>query len=342
MGSTSLGEPGAQGMVALEVEEVKGDELHLWDALVAGSAEGTVFHTSDWLVRNASLQDRTLILLGCYADGELIGGCPLFLSNPYKILKIASSTTIATPYGGMVLSEIENAKQRKRELHNRMIIVSILEHIAGEGFDHVNLVHSPGLQDIRAFTQNGWDPRVYYTYILSLHDDLLKNTSKDVRQNIRKAQKHGISTTKQFDPEIFWSLTMSTFTKQGKKPPFSREHLLGLLDLITSKNLGEMRVAHTSSGEIVAAEVTLWDPKMAHSWSAASSEEHLSMGAASLLCYDTFTGLSNLGVRRINLMGGNMTQLSSFVSGFNPDLVPYFGVEYSRPKYAILKRFKRE
>lgn len=93
------------GMRQLEVRVLGDAEFKEWDALVADSAQGTVFHTSDWLVGNALLLDQGLILLGCY-DGEgLIGGCPLYLSRPYRFLHVASSKAVSTPYGGMVISK---------------------------------------------------------------------------------------------------------------------------------------------------------------------------------------------------------------------------------------------
>ncbi|MBT0732277.1 GNAT family N-acetyltransferase [Methanoculleus bourgensis] len=327
-------------MLQLEVRELEGAELRAWDMLVAGSAQGTVFHTSDWLVKNASLQSQDLVLLGCYEGEELIGGCPLYLSRPYNLLRLASSTAALTPYGGVVVTEIERAKQRRKEVHVNRIIAALLEYIAQLEFDYVNLVNSPGLTDIRAFTRRGWNPVVYYTYILPLHDDIFKTVSKDVRQNIRKAQKQGISSTRKFDPGIFWDLMVRTFEKQGKQTPVSERHLAGMLAMIQEKGIGEMRVASTSSGEMAAAEVTVWDAKMAHSWSAAAAPEHLPTGAASLLCHDTFTSLKERGFSAINLMAGNLPHLSTFISGFNPGLVPYYGVDHTRLRYRILKRLR--
>jgi len=322
------------------VRVLEESEMPIWDALAAGSVQGTVFHSSDWLLANAALLDQTLVFLGCFEEGELIGGCPLLLSNPYNALKVASSTAISIPYGGMVISGLENSKQRRRELHSTKVTVSILEYIVSEKFDYVNLVNSPGFQDIRPFTREGWSPKVYYTYMLPLEGDILKNTSKDVRQKVRKAQKLGIQSAREFDPGMFWDLMVRTFVKQGKKPPFSKGHLAGLLNLIKEKGIGDMWVARTSAGEVAAAEVFLWDQKMAHGWTAASAEEHLSTGAVSLLLYDIFTDLKDRNHPMINLMSGNTTQLSSFISSFNPLLVPYYGVEFTGLKYSILKRMK--
>lgn len=327
-------------MNELEVREVGSDEFQAWDTLVADSGQGTVFHTSDWLTKNAFLLEQTLILLGCYEGEELIGGCPLYLSHPYHLLRLVSSKAVSTPYGGVVVSGLDHAKQRAKEIHANRIIVAILEHIARQRFDYVNLVNSPGLQDIRAFAQKGWNPAVYYTYVLPLEGDILMNTSKDVRQNVRKAQRLGIQSTRTFDPETFWDLTIRTFAKQGQEPPVSRKHLTGVLELIREKGIGEMWVANTPSGEIAAVEIIVQDAKMAHSWSAASSPDHLSTGAASLLSYELSSSLKERCCPMINLTAGNIPHLSSFVSGFNPRLVPYYGVAYPRRRYHIVKWLK--
>lgn len=243
-----------------------------------------------------------------------------------------------TPYGGVITSRMDGAKQRKKDLHIQKITVSILEHVAQKRFDHVSLVNSPGLMDIRAFKHGGWEPEVYYTYILPLDRDVFEPASKDVRQNIRKAQKLGIYSIEKFEPDILWDLTVRTFAKQGKTPFTSRAHFVDLLKMIHQKGIGEMRIANAPSGEAVAADVTVWDTKMAHSWSAAASPEYLSTGAASLLCYDLFNSLKERNHKRINMMSGNIPQLSTFVSSFNPQLVPYYGARYSRFRYNLAKK----
>jgi len=324
-------------MARLEVRKLGDNELRAWDTLVTGSAQGTVFHSSDWLVKNASLQNQDLILLGCYDGEKLIGGCPLHLSRPYNLLGLATSTAALTPYGGAMVTEIEGARQRAREAHANRIITVLLEYTAQQEFDYVNLVNSPGLTDIRVFTRRGWNTTIYYTYILPLEGEILKTVSKDVRRNISKAQKQDIQSTKKFDSGIFWNLMVRTFAKQGRQPPAPERYLTGMLAMIQEKGIGEMQVTSMPSGEVVAAEITVWDTKMAHRWSAASSPEHLSTGAVPLLCYDIFNSLKERDHTKVNLMSGNIPSLSMFNSGFNPQLVPYHGADYSRLRYRTLK-----
>ncbi|PKL57038.1 MAG: hypothetical protein CVV35_01980 [Methanomicrobiales archaeon HGW-Methanomicrobiales-6] len=324
-------------MVQVEVRRLYADELPAWDELVAASPQGTIFHSSDWLVRTASSLNRTPMILGCYEDGDLIGGCPLLLSNPYGLLRTASSAALLAPYGGVVTSGIESTKRRERELHANKIIASVCSRIARMRFAHVELVHSPWFEDIRWFTRNGWDAKVYYTYVLPTDGDVFSRISKNARRSINRAEKQGITTEKQFDAGAYWMLTVNTFERQNSRPPFTKKHLFDMLDAIREKSLGEMWVARTSSGEIAAAEVVVYDSKMVHRWSAASAEEHLSTGAASLLLGEVIAHFAERNYPSINLMAGNMANLSAFIATFNPDLVPYYGVESSGIRYGILR-----
>nr|WP_292365250.1 GNAT family N-acetyltransferase [Methanoculleus sp. UBA208] len=185
--------------------------------------------------------------------------------------------------------------------------------------------------DVRGFTRNGWDAKVYYTYMLPTDRDVSEHISKNARRSIRKAQKLGVTATEHFDAETYWELTKNTFAKQNSQPPFSKKHLMNMLDAIREKNLGEMWVAKTPSGEVAAAEVIVCDSKTAHRWSAASAEEHLNTGAASLLLSEVVTHFAERHYPSVNLMAGNMARLSAFIATFNPDLVPYYGVERSGP-----------
>jgi len=327
-------------MVHVEVREIPTSEFPAWDELVATSPQGTVFHTSDWLIRTATSLNQTLRILGCYDDDTLIGGCPLLLSNPYKLLRMAISATLLAPYGGVVITGIESTKQRERELHANRVITAIHDHILRERYGHVNLVNSPELGDIRCFTRNGWEAKIYYTYVLPASVDVFERISKNARRSVRKAQKLGITAVEHFDARTYWSLIEDTFTKQNSQPPFSKEHLMNMLDVIKKKNLGEMWVAKTASDEIIAAEIIVCDAKTAHRWSAASVEEHLTTGAASLLLSETSTHFAERNYPNINLMAGNRAHLSAFIASFNPDLVPYYGVERCGVRYRILRRIK--
>ncbi len=328
-------------MAEIEVREVRSEEYRTWDELVTGSPQGTVFHLSDWAVTCASLSHKRPLLLGYYEDGCLTGGCLLYVTRKFRFISTAASTAPMTPYGGYLLLESASTKVREREIRNRSIVQAISDEVSKQGFASVNILSSPAFQDIRPLTWDGWTSSVYYTYELPLVEDISSHISKKVRNIIRKGQKNDIQVSKCYEPEVYWDLTVSTYEKQNRKPPFTKTFLTGMLDMIIEHKFGEMWIAKTPTGEAAAAEVITWDNHKAHRWSAASNFVYKDTGATSLLLFEIFLDLQKKGFDRINLMAGNTPHLSMFVSSFNPELVPYYGVKKMQFWFNIKRLIKK-
>ena len=329
-------------MTDVEVREVRTDEFPAWDKLAACSPHGTVFHRSDWITTCAALSHRVPLLIGYFEDGRLAGGCSLYVAKKHGLLSFCRSTAPTTPYGGYVLHENLGTRVRDREARSRAVVLAIADEIARRNFTQVRIVSAPAFQDLRPLTWNGWTSQVYYTYTLPLVEEIGSTFSKKTRNTIRKAEKNEIRVRKDFDPRVFWELSLMTYRKQDLEPPFSRAFLTGMLDLIVEKNLGEMWIAETPSGEPASAEVVVWDDRKAHRWQAASDAAHRGTGATSLLLSEIVQDLWRRGFGEINLMAGNTPQLSRFVSGFNTVLVPYYGVERTGFLSDVTRSFKRE
>ncbi len=328
-------------MTDVEVREVRTDEFPAWDDLAARSPHGTVFSRSDWITTCASLSQREPLLIGYFEDGRLAGGCSLYVKkNGFQTF--GRSTAPTTPFSGYVLQENGSSRVRDGESRARTIVRAIADEIARRRFTQVRIVSAPAFQDLRPLTWNGWTSQVYYTYTLPLAEGIESTFSKKTRNTIRKAEKSEVRVRKTVDPGLFWELTLATYQRQGREPPFSRAFLAGMLDLVVEKNLGEMWIAETASGEPASAEVVVWDGRMAHRWLAASEIAHRGTGATSLLLSEVVQDLWRRGFGEVNLMAANAPHLSRFVAGFNPGLVPYFGVERTGLLSDVARSFKRE
>lgn len=314
-------------MAEIEVREIRTDEHPAWNAMVAESPLGTVFHSSDWITTCAGLLGQHPLLLGAFEDGRLAGGCSSYVTEKAGIVSFCKSIAPTTPFGGYVLERSAGTKVRETEAQNRAIVSALSDDLAGRGFAQVNIVSAPAFHDIRALTWNEWTSSVYYTYMLRLVRDLFAAISKKARTTVRKGEKSGIRIRRAYDPELFWDLNLSTYERQDRGPLYTKAFLMGMLDLIARKNLGEMWIAETATGEPASAEVVIWDAQMAHRWSAASSPAHRSTGATTLLLFEILESLRERGFGVVNLMAGNVPRFSTFVASFNPELIPYYGVE---------------
>jgi hypothetical protein len=98
------------------------------------------------------------------------------------------------------------------------------------------------------------------------------------------------------------------------------------MEMLQQNDLGEMWIAKIPSGDSVSAIFVLHDGDAVHEWVLATDPKFLDTGVASLIKFETFLDHQKRGFRTINVMGGNIPRISSFVSGFNPHLVPYYAV----------------
>jgi hypothetical protein len=238
-------------------------------------------------------------------------------------------------YGGFIFAHQKNASVRERESGEREIIQVILEKIQTLNLSNVTLTNGPGLVDMRPFTLKGWKETVRYCYIFPLSCPVENHISKKTRWSINKAKKAGIVVRQKWDKELYWDLTLNTYRKQGKQPPYSRELLFSLLENIENTRCGEMWIAETASGDGAAAEICIWDSRMAYRWLAASNSNYRDTEAPTLLLFEVMKHLQEKGCKKFNLMAANTPHLAKFISGFNPELAPYYSVQKIRGIYRI-------
>ncbi|MEL4304425.1 GNAT family N-acetyltransferase [Methanococcoides sp. LMO-2] len=325
-------------MSDLEVREIDPSEYGLWDDLVKSSPHGTIFHTSDWLIICRDVLDEDLKIYGCFKNDELVGGCSLFIRNIKGILKIASSTSKLTPYGGLVIKAFPNAKERIRVQETHKIMNSLREFLCDQNFDSMCITLSPNFLDVRPFTWNGWKSAVFYAYYVDLQSNIDENISKNIKRDIRKAREAKINTKRFDDYKIFYDLFSMTFKRQNLKPPVPIEFFRRVFEFIESKKIGYMLVSETETSEVVAAHIRLYDKDKLCAWSAASNPDFRKAGSNTLLYYDEFKKLQGQKYSYMNMMAANTPRFTNFITGFNPKLVPYYSISWNTKKDVVLRR----
>lgn len=313
----------------INVRTIEPEQYPLWDKLVELSPYGTIFHTSKWLVTVGRESHVKTDFIGAFNQGQIVGGCAIHSYLFAGIFTFATTTLPLTPYGGLIITPHESSKVREKEKDEVKITQALLSEIQKKYRYSISLTMAPQVVDIRPYFWHGWIESIRYCYIFSLSGDIEKNISKNVRWSVNKAQKMGIIAKQKWDNDIYWNLTLNTYAKQGINPPFSRDFIFCLINMIQENQLGEMWIAETDSGEVAAAEIILWDSQMAYRWSAASHDKFKKTGATSFLLFKIMTHLQEKGYKKFNLMAANTPHLANFISSFNPDLIPYYSVQKS-------------
>ena len=325
-------------MSEIEVRELNENEYNNWDKLVENSPHGTIFHSSDWLkICNESF-NKDLKLYGCFENDTLVGGCSLFVNNFKGILKFASSTCPMTPYGGIILRQSATTKVRKQVQEQHNLVKCLCDTFSKEKFNKIYITNSADFLDIRPFTWNNWDSSVRYAYYLNLEEDVEKNMCRNAKRNIKKTIESGVQVEKMQDAKVFYDLTSMVYERQNLKLPVSELFFEKVIDLLKSKNVGDMWVAKMESGEIVDSKILLWDNKRVYSWAGASNTAFMQDGFTYLLYLSIFKELNDMGFKEINLMTANVSRFTNFITCFNPELVPYYTIYKEDNRSNILKK----
>jgi hypothetical protein len=310
------------------VREIAENEYGVWDDLVKDSPHGTIFHRSAWLKACSNSLGKQLKVYGCFERENLIGGCSLFVDESW-FFRSADSNAAMTPYGGLILRPPTSSDVRREEVRCVTIVDSLIEIFDENKFDRIRIANSPEFLDIRPFTWNGWQDRVYYTYYLDLTGAYAQDMSKSARWSVRKGITSNLVIRKLEHPdtESYYRIFLMTFQRQNLKPPVDVKFLQGIVEMLDHERAGEMWTAETVEGDLACAEIIIWDNKRAYRWSAASNSNLRDTGATSLLLVKIFRDLKERGFKEVNLMAANTPHLSRFIAGFNPRLVPYYCVE---------------
>lgn len=320
-------------MSDIEVKELKISDFPIWDELVKNSPYGTIFHSSMWLDICSKIPDKTPKIYGIFENNELFGGCSFYINKTKKFFKTATSICELSPYGGIIFSQSPAYSVRKQEEENSKYANCLIKKFKKDKYDHIQLVNSPEFIDVRPFTWNGWGSSIRYAYYLDLNNF---NYSKTVVRNIKRAKNAEVKVDKSIDLDSFCKLYEKTFLHQELNPPVNEIFLKNVFDRLHKNNKGEMWIARTESGEVASADVIIYDDKRAYLWLATSDHKLRKIGAHYYLLSIAFEDMQKRGFKEINLMCGNMDSLATFASGFNPDLVPYFGVENSSFLYKLI------
>ncbi|MFZ2498459.1 GNAT family N-acetyltransferase [Methanosarcina sp.] len=324
-------------MDEIEVRELVQSEYKEWDLIVEKAQSGTLFHTSEWLEICRDVLSKDLKIYGCFRNGGLVGGCPIFVKNFKGILKVATSTCKMTSYSGPLIKESASSKAHKRAQETHEILNSLRKFLCKQGFDSIHLTFPPGFEDIRPFTWNGWDSAVHYTHYLSLKENIDSNLSTERRMEIKTATEARLKTRAWNDPETYYRLLSMAYEKQKVKPPLPKKFFERVFKLIQEKDIGYMFISETPEGEAVAAHLNLYGKKCAVIWTATLDPDFARLSPYALLYYNEFFDLKSRNFDYMNVMAANIPTFVDFIMGFSPELIPYYSVTLESKKYSIAK-----
>lgn len=191
-----------------------------WDAFVDASPYGTLFHKWDFLKIMEKHSGHRLFTYGIYSGGELVCVFPLFRKS-YPGFRLVSSPppNIRATYLGFVLhGRYGTLGQQERESFLQDIVSQIDGILARIKPNYVYIQASPGFEDVRPFTWEGYSTKVGYEYAVDLSssiEELWNGLSKDCRERIKVCRKLPITIKQGCDLDLFYTLAKGELKPRG-------------------------------------------------------------------------------------------------------------------------------
>ncbi len=253
----------------MEIREIPYSEITLWDNLVSSSPEQSIF-LSDSFLKTWEKTDPELNLfrLGCYKDGELVGGIAILHKKALKKIRIQNILSIFYTSSPIISGNYPNHSAGYYE------ILSNLARGIRKFFPYLRLECSPHLDDASAFFDQGWNGKPRYAHMWNIRDpEEMLNTMHRKKRYVRRAMKDYLfSVEQEGDFEDFLSLYLRDLDRFSWQPTNSWiKAFRARVEWMKSQGIFRLYTCRTQEGQLANSIACILSPcnKTAYGWLVA-------------------------------------------------------------------------
>ncbi len=316
-------------------------ELPEWDAFVAASPHGTLFHRLPWLYAMARESRSELVPLVLRAAQGWAGVLPVFLRSQFGMRALFSPPPgCAVPALGPV---VRFGKERRRGMDSLVnaAVGAFDAWVAEQRITHASVALQRGFGDVRPFVWRGFSATTHYEYVVPVtgsEEEIFARFESETRTKVRRAQKHeGLEVRDGGLHEVLElrRMVQERYAAQGLRWNLSEAYVRDVFEAFAPAELG-VKVA-VSEGEIVTGMVTLYYGGAAQDWIGGFAPAKPLSGVNELLHWALVREARQRGATGYDLGGANTEHLALTKSKYNPDLLPYYHVEKASPAARTVK-----
>lgn len=288
----------------------------IWDNVVAGFEEGTIFHTMAWMQVVEKLYGAEKLPMGIFDGSDLLGVFPFFCIRRGPI-KILGSPLGGVGYGGPLI----------RKTFYRAVIEQVdglLKHL---GTGYIGFRSLAPLSP-KTLTDNHYGIQELKTIILPLNQksqQLWDNLKSECRTAIRKARKNNVriieATNKNF-LDVYYEMAKDTYKKSNRLPPLSKSAYSVIWDLLKPYDRIRVMLAKHDD-QVVAGGIFFHFNNRLYYWDGASFPDYYSLCPNNLLHWSLIEWGANNGVTQYDMLGANIPSIAKFKLSFGGDLRTY-------------------
>ena len=313
-----------------------------WNALVARSAEGSVYNTPEYLDALCAAADGTFRILVAEKGSELLGGIALYEQREGSRTFVA--TRLLLYYNGFVLRPYETRYPSQRTSRRVEILGALADGLAGFGYQRIRLRCRSPLTDVRALLARGWRASPQYTYVVPLTDldALRQRMDQNLRRLVDRCAAQGLSVTEDDDFDSYYRMHTQIHERKGARLYLPRPAYERFFRTLRDRGIARLFHARLPDGASISTQLVLLGAHpVTHTVSAAAEEAQLRLGATAFLRWNVFRRLSELGAAANDLTDAALNPVTHFKAQLGGDLEMCLALEApgsppGRGRYASL------
>lgn len=318
-----------------------GSEHADWNAFVAGSAQGSIYSTSEYMAALCEATGGTFRILAAKKGNELIGGIALHERAHGTGTRVAPRPLLY--YNGLVLRDFDTKYPSQRTSRILEVTSALEAGVSAANYETVVLKHRASFVDARSFIAKGWSVRPGYSYVVPIGD--LEGAWGRVEQNLRRLVKRcsqdGIQLTEDSDFPSFLRMHVATAARKGLSPYLPEPQFARFFERLRAQDLCRLYHARLSSGQSISAQLVLTGKHpVSHSVCAAADPGHLNSGATAFLRWKVFEALSEMGYGANDLTDAALNPVTHFKSQLGGTLELCLICEKATPRRSWRGRLK--
>jgi len=305
-----------------------------YDRFVASSPQGTLFCTTWWLDAVAPNRYRILVVP---KGGSIQAAWPL----TYQQSKLGGTNIVnpsLTPWLGILYAP-SCAKLAKQLSAQKRLTNQLLEQLGS--FDYLNVRFHRSFDYWSPLYWQGFSQTIRYTYVLedlSDMDAIWAGLQKNIRTDIRKAQKSGICIKHTEDIDAFWKTHILTFSRQGLAAPYDIALIKRIDQACQQQGVRRIFVGQDKQGNIHAVAYIVWDDKAAYYLMGGGDPSKRSSGATSLVLWEAIRFASTV-TKTFDFEGSMIESVERFFRAFGAKPQPCYVI---RKNNSLLRTASRK
>ena len=259
------------------------------------------------------------------ADNQLKG---VFILQQFKRLKFLKqlSNPSFTPNCQLIFNN-EAKNNAKKNSEEKKIMQAIVDFLENRKESIISISFPENWIDFQPFYWNNYKVITKYTYQISLaktEEKILDSMSTERRKNISKAQKDGVTVSKEIPTKETLSLIINTFDKQKKS--IDKNAIESIFLKVGNEFNSACFVAKNKEGKIIAVSFYLFiDNKMLYLFGGYDTlNKH--EGAGALTMWEAILYAKKKGFKVFDFEGSMVPKIEKYFRGFGGELAPYFRV----------------